>query len=73
MPGPLTYAQGIEIEFVCDEEAFEGGGAFLLSAILEQFFARYVAVNSFTETHFVSASRGVVHRWPPRIGTTPLL
>lgn len=73
MPGPLTFAQGLEIELLCDEEAFEGGGAFLLSGILEQFFARYVAVNSFTETHLVSTKRGSIHRWPPRIGTTPSL
>ncbi len=73
LPGPLTFAQGLEVELTCDEEAFEGNGAFLLSSILEQFFARFVTLNSFTETHFVSSQRGSVCRWPARIGTTPLL
>ncbi len=73
LPGPLTFAQGLEVELICDEEAFEGSGAFLLGAILEQFFARFVTINSFTETHLVSAQRGSIHRWPTRVGTTPLL
>ena len=73
MPGPLTFAQGLEIELQCDEEAFEGGGAFLLASVLEQFFARFVTINSFTELHLVSTKRGSIHRWPPRTGTTPLL
>jgi type VI secretion system protein ImpG len=70
---PLTFARGLELELLCDEEAFEGGGAFLLGAVLEQFFARFVSLNSFVETHLVSRSRGSIHRWQARSGTTPLL
>ena len=73
LPGPLTFAQGLEIELEIDEDAFEGGGAFLLCSILEQFFARYVTLNCFTETHFVSTTRGSVYRWPPQLGTAPWL
>jgi type VI secretion system protein ImpG len=73
LPGPLTFAQGLEIELSFDEEAFDGGGAFLLGSILEQFFSRFVSLNSFTETHFASQQRGVIHQWPARIGATPLL
>ncbi len=73
LPGPLTFAQGLEIELQVDEDAFEGGGAFLLCSILEQFFARYVTINCFTETHFVSTKRGSVYRWPPHLGTAPWL
>ena len=33
-----------------DELAFEGGSAYLLGSVLDRFFARYVSINSFTET-----------------------
>lgn len=67
-PGPLTFARGLEIKIIMDEEAFEGSGIFVLSAILAQFFARYVSVNSFTETVIVSQHRGEIIRWPNLIG-----
>jgi type VI secretion system protein ImpG len=66
--GPITFGRGVEVNVSCDEAAFEGTGIFLLGAVLEQFFARYVSINSFTETVLSSADRGEVMRWPARIG-----
>jgi len=66
--GPITFGRGLEINVTCDEAAFEGTGIFLLGAVLERFFARYVSLNSFTETVLSSADRGEVMRWPARIG-----
>ncbi|MBV8415074.1 MAG: type VI secretion system baseplate subunit TssF, partial [Verrucomicrobia bacterium] len=66
--GPLTFARGLEIRVTLDEEAFEGSGIFILGAVLAQFFARYVSINSFTETVIVSQRRGEVMRWPSLIG-----
>ncbi|HEY2122900.1 MAG TPA: type VI secretion system baseplate subunit TssF, partial [Chthoniobacterales bacterium] len=66
--GPLTFARGLEIRVVFDESAFEGSGIFVLGAVLAQFFARYVSINSFTETVIVSQRRGEVMRWPSLIG-----
>jgi type VI secretion system protein ImpG len=66
--GPITFGRGLEIKVTCDEAAFEGSGIFLLGAVLEQFFARYASINSFTETILSSADRGEVMRWPARIG-----
>jgi type VI secretion system protein ImpG len=51
-----------------DESAFEGSGIFVLGAVLAQFFARYVSINSFTETVIVSERRGEIIRWPSLIG-----
>ncbi len=73
IPGPITHGHGVQIELRCDEDAFEGGGVFLLGSVLEQFFARYVSINSFTETALTSVKRGPVHRWPVRLGNQPLL
>ena len=57
----------------CDESAFEGTGVFLLGAVLDRFFARYVSINSFTETVMKTTDRGEVMRWPMRTGLRPTL
>ena len=51
-----------------EEKAFEGSGAFLLGAVLDRFFAEYVAINHFTQTVVRTPERGEIMRWPPRIG-----
>jgi type VI secretion system protein ImpG len=71
--GPITYGRGLQITLTCDEMAFEGTGVFLLGAVLDQFFARYVSVNSFTETVLETLARGEVMRWPARLGQRQLM
>jgi type VI secretion system protein ImpG len=66
--GPLTFARGLEVKVTIDEEAYEGSGIFVLGAVLSQFFARHVSINSFTETVIISQRRGEVMRWPSLIG-----
>ncbi|MFM8330687.1 MAG: type VI secretion system baseplate subunit TssF, partial [Candidatus Methylumidiphilus sp.] len=66
--GPIVFGRGQEVTLKFEESAFEGSGAFLLGAVLEQFFARYASINSFTETVVASADRGEIMRWPIRIG-----
>ena len=66
--GPLVFGRGLEITVLLDEYAFEGGGYFLLGTVLEQFFARYVSINSFVETVIRTTDRGEVARWPVRTG-----
>ncbi|HEY6080235.1 MAG TPA: type VI secretion system baseplate subunit TssF [Polyangiaceae bacterium] len=66
--GPASFARGLELTLDCDEAYFEGGSAFLLGAVLERFFARLVALNSFTETLLKTPQRGEVMRWPTRLG-----
>ena len=69
MPGPIVFGRGLNIELTVDETGFAGSGAFLLGAVLEKFFARYVSLNSFTRTTLKSESRGVLAQWPARAGT----
>lgn len=66
--GPIGFARGVEIALLFDETAFEGTGVFLLGSVLEQFFARYVSLNSFTETVVKSQQRGGIIQWPPQTG-----
>jgi type VI secretion system protein ImpG len=66
--GPISFGRGIEVSVTCEDGAFEGTGVFLLGMVLEEFFARYVSTNSFTETVLRTVDRGEVMRWPARIG-----
>jgi type VI secretion system protein ImpG len=72
-PGPITFGRGLEITVTFDEAAYEGAGVFLLGSVLEQFFAKYVAINTFTETVIRSLGRGEIMRWPARLGQCHVL
>ena len=56
--GPISFGRGLEISIKCEDGAFEGTGVYLLGAVLEEFFARYVSTNSFTETVLRTDDRG---------------
>ncbi len=73
VPGPITFGRGLEITLTMDESAFEGTGVFMLGAVMEQFFSRYVSINSFTETCIRTVDRGEIMRWPVRTGQRHLL
>jgi len=73
MRGPIAFGRGLEITVDVDEMAFEGVSAFLLGAVLERHFARYVSINSVTELVLRSQSRGEINRWTPNWGTRPTL
>ncbi|MGW8392292.1 type VI secretion system baseplate subunit TssF [Pseudoduganella sp. HUAS MS19] len=68
-PGPISFGRGLRVELEVDEMGFQGGSAFLFGSVMEQFFARYVSINSFTETVLRSTGRGEIMRWEPKCGT----
>jgi len=68
VPGPIVFGRGMEITVTCDESGFEGTGAYLLGAVLEEFFSKYVSLNSFTQTVLRSTQRGEIKRWRVRSG-----
>jgi len=72
-PGPLTFGRGLEIAVTVDELAFEGGSAFLLGSVLNEYLARHVSMNTFIETVLRSQTRGEINRWVPRWGAKPTL
>lgn len=67
--GPISFARGLQITVQFEESYFEGSGCFLLGAVLERFFAKYVSINSFTETIVKTRERAEIMKWPTRIGT----
>jgi type VI secretion system protein ImpG len=66
--GPIAFGNGIALELELDELAFQGTSAFLFASVLERFFARHAAINSFTQLTLKTMQRGEVMRWAPRIG-----
>ena len=72
-PGPILYGRGVKIEVEVDELAFSGISPYLLGAVLEQFFARHVAINLMTELVLSTLQRGEIARWKPRMGARPVV
>ncbi|MEX0731307.1 MAG: type VI secretion system baseplate subunit TssF [Aquisalimonadaceae bacterium] len=66
--GPICFGSGLELSLRLDEDAFTGVGAFLMGAVLDRFFAKYVSINSFTRTVIESTQRGEIMQWPARAG-----
>lgn len=73
MPGPVCFGRGLEVTLTFDDAAFEGAGAFLLGAVLREFFASYVSINHFTETVVRTTTRGEIMRWPAKAGLCEIL
>jgi type VI secretion system protein ImpG len=71
--GSLAFARGLEITVLFEEASFEGTGVFLMGAVLARFFAKYVSINSFTETVVRTVERGDIMRWTNRSGLRPIL
>jgi type VI secretion system protein ImpG len=71
--GVLSFGRGVEILIEVDELAYEGASVFLFGAVLQQFLARQVSINSFVEVVLRSMSRGEIHRWGPAWGKRPIL
>ena len=71
--GPITFGRGLEISLNCKESAFDGMGVYMLGSVLEHFFAKYVSLNSFTQTSLSTVERGEIKQWSVRTGTRAIL
>ena len=71
--GPIAYGRGTEVTLTLEDAAFQGSNAFVLAAVLEEFFARFASINSFSRTVLRSLERGEVARWPMRLGNRSTL
>ena len=64
-----TTIRGTRITVEIDEQRFGGEGeVFLFGGVLDEFFAHYVTINSYSELHVKGKKFGEVHTWPPRTG-----
>lgn len=71
--GRMAFGTGVQIDVEVDELGLQGSSVTLLGSVLQRFFARHAALNSFTETRLFSASRGQIMAWPALLGQTPIL
>jgi type VI secretion system protein ImpG len=68
------FCRGMEVTLTFDEDAYAGGGAFLFAAVLRHFLALHASVNSFTQLVARRVDREEEWmRWPPLVGSQPLL
>jgi type VI secretion system protein ImpG len=72
MPRIAAIVRGMEIALCFEEAAFLDMSVVVLGAVLEEFFARYAALNSFTETVMITPDGRQRMRWPARPGLKPL-
>jgi type VI secretion system protein ImpG len=68
-----TAVRGLEIRLDFDDSFFEGTSVYLLGAVLERFFRKYVSINSFTETVLHTQQRGEIARWKAASGLGRLI
>ncbi len=70
--GPIVFGRGVQLDLLLDEVPLAGQSPWALGAVLEQFFARHVGINAFTEFNLRSTQRGTIAQWAPRIGRRPV-
>lgn len=76
LPGgrPGALVRGLEVTLTFDAQRWQGGGLYLMAAVLERFLALQVSVNAFVRTGVALRGRsGLAARWPARSGTRTLL
>ena len=57
-----------------NEDSFAGeGDMYLFAMVLNEFFALYASLNSFTELHVRGTRFGEVYDWTPRLGQQSIL
>jgi len=69
LQGRTSICRGTEIEVLFDDSLLAGNSVFLFSSVLQQFFAMYCSINSFTRLIVKLKGRAEAYKvWPPRIG-----
>jgi type VI secretion system protein ImpG len=66
--------RGINIEMEMKEDNFAGeGDMYLFATVLNEFFALYTSLNSFTRLQVRGTRYGEVYEWPARLGRQNIL
>ena len=66
--------RGMAVLITINEDQAGGEGEIaLFGAVLNEFFAQYVTLNSFCQVRLTGEKFGEVHEWPPRIGRRSIL
>lgn len=66
--------RGMSISMQMAEDNFAGeGDMYLFATVLNEFFALYASLNSFTELQVRGTKFGEIYKWPPRLGQQTIL
>ena len=66
--------RGLDVQIEVDEDLLGGEGeTCLFGSVLNEFFAQYVSLNSFSRLTIKATKRGEVFAWPARIGKRAIL
>jgi type VI secretion system protein ImpG len=64
IPGPVCFGKGVEVTLHVDGSVLSGASVLLLSALLNQLFARHAGINSFVRTRMRSLQTQEEVTWP---------
>jgi type VI secretion system protein ImpG len=66
--------RGTSIAMEMNEDRFAGeGDMYVFATVLNEFFALYASMNSFTELKVRGTRYGETYSWPPRLGQQSIL
>ena len=66
--------RGVRAEVEIDENGFAGEGEmYLFASVLNEMFASYVSLNSFTQLRVRGTNTNVVYEWEPKSGNRTLI
>jgi type VI secretion system protein ImpG len=71
-PGPIVFGRGVAIQAIVDATIFAGHSPWLFGAVLEQFMARHVGINSAIQFQLSTLQQGPFAEWPVRQGARPI-
>jgi type VI secretion system protein ImpG len=70
----VAFCRGLDLDIEFDEEQFAGSGVYLLASVLERFLGLYSSVNSYSRlTARTRQRKGILKRWPVRVGAHEVL
>jgi type VI secretion system protein ImpG len=64
----ILLGRGVAVTLNVDETGFGGISPYLLGLVLEHYLSRQVSMHSFVQTEMHSRQRGLIARWPVRMG-----
>ncbi|WP_434779536.1 type VI secretion system baseplate subunit TssF [Neisseria sp. Ec49-e6-T10] len=69
----VCMVRGVQIQLTVDELAFSGIHPYLIGSVLNQFFLKFVSINSFIQLKLFSLQEGFIADWQPVIGERPII
>lgn len=73
LPGPVCFGRGLEIALTFDDTVQGSERMSRFGAVLAAVLADYMPINQFAETILCTPTRGIVTRYPAKVGRCEIL